>query len=212
MKHISLHNYDDKKEELLNGITHIIGALLSIAGLVLLILRETKTPYIKGATIVYASSMLLLFSASSTYHLLSHPIAKRIGRIIDHCNIYFMIAGTYTPIAFLMGEKAGIFIISVEWALTALGILFTMIFWGKLKPLHVVFYLIMGWMIAFVWKDFKAAAHPNLLKWIIYGGIIYTLGTIVYGLKKIPYYHAVWHLFVVAGALFMYIGIYKYII
>ncbi|MGL1892148.1 MAG: hemolysin III family protein [Spirochaetaceae bacterium] len=211
LKNITLHTHDNKTEEFFNGLTHLLGIILSIIGLVLLFLKETQTIHFKGATIVYGFTMLLLFSASTAYHWLKDPVLKRIGRILDHCNIYLLIAGTYTPIAFYVGGKFGITIIIVEWSLTILGILFTLRFWGKLKPLHIVFYLLMGWMIVFIWSDFILTVPKELSIMIIIGGLFYTLGVIIYALKKVPFYHAVWHLFVVGGASSMFLGIYKYL-
>lgn len=208
--HITLHSHDSKREEFFNGLTHAIGIVLSLVGIVLLAIKDSD-PVMKRATIVYGSTMLLLFTASTLYHWISNPFYKRIGRILDHCNIYLLIAGTYTPVAFFVGGKTGIFIIFIEWFLTVAGIVFTIKFWGRLKPLHVVFYLVMGWMLVFVWDEFIASVPKGFAFDILMGGIVYTLGVIVYGIKRFKFYHAVWHLFVVGGAMFMYMGIYKYL-
>lgn len=210
-KNISLHSHDSPKEEFFNGLTHFVGILLSIAGIILLIFKETSAT-MKGATIIYGTTMLLLFTASTLYHWIKNPFYKRIGRILDHCNIYMLIAGTYTPLAFFVGGNAGLFIILIEWILTLLGIAFTIKFWGKLKPLHVIFYMVMGWMLVFVWTDFINSVPKEFAQFIITGGITYSIGVIVYGIKRFPYYHAIWHLFVVAGATFMFLGIYKYLV
>lgn len=208
---ITLHSHDNPKEEFLNGLTHFIGIILSVIGIVLIIIKDT-TVTLKIASIVYGFTMLLLFTASTVYHWIKTPFYKRIARIMDHCNIYLLIAGTYTPVAFFVGGSAGITIIWIEWILTLLGIAFTIKFWGRLKPLHVVFYLAMGWMLVIIWNDFINSVSMEFAKMIIIGGITYTLGVVVYGLKKIPFYHAVWHLFVVAGATFMFLGVYNHLI
>lgn len=211
LSNISLHTHDNRKEEFWNGLTHFAGIILSVIGIILLLLKTTETKYLKGASIVYGSTMLLLFTASTIYHWLKDPLLKRIGRVLDHCNIYMLIAGTYTPIAYYVGGRIGITIITVEWFFTVIGIWFTLKFWGRLKPVHVVFYMIMGWIIILIWKDFISSVPADFAKTILVGGVLYTLGVIIYALKKIPYYHAVWHIFVVAGSAAMYLGIYKYL-
>lgn len=211
LNNITLHTHDNKKEELVNGFTHFIGIILSIIGIILLILKETTTPYFKGASIIYGSTMFLLFSASTIYHWLKNPILKRIGRIFDHCNIYLLIAGTYTPLAFYLGGKIGIAILTIEWVLTVLGILFTLKFWGRLKFLHIVFYLLMGWMVVIMWSDFVKLVPAEFAHTIIAGGILYSVGVMIYALKKLPFYHGIWHIFVVLGASTMFVGIYKYL-
>ena len=210
-KNITLHSHDNKKEELLNGLTHAIGIVLSIVGLILLLLKPTTTDNLKIAFVIYGLSMLLLFSASTVYHWVSDPTLKRVGRILDHSNIYLLIAGTYTPIAYFVGGNFGIIIIIIEWSLALLGITFTITFWGKYKPLHVIFYLIMGWMIILVWSEFTKMVPRELSIIIFIGGMFYSLGVIIYALKKVPFYHAIWHLFVVAGSFSMFLGIYKYL-
>lgn len=212
LEKITLHTHDNAKEEFWNGLTHFIGIVLSLFGIVLIIIKEIDYSSLKIAAIVYGATMLLLFSASTCYHWVKDPLLKRVGRILDHCNIYMLIAGTYTPIAFYVGGQMGIGLITVEWVLTVIGIIFTLKFWGKLKPLHIVFYLVMGWMIIFIWSDFVKKVPIQFAKAIMTGGIFYTIGVIVYALKKVPYYHAVWHLFVVAGAASMYYGIYTYLL
>ncbi|OQY40547.1 MAG: hypothetical protein B6229_01390 [Spirochaetaceae bacterium 4572_7] len=212
LKNITLHTHDNKQEEFWNGLTHLFGSILSVVGLILLLLKDYETPHMIGATLVYSISMLLLFSASTTYHWVQNPLLKRIGRILDHSNIYLLIAGTYTPMAFFVGGKMGVGIILVEWILAFLGIIFTLKFWGKLKPLHIMFYLLMGWMIVFIWSDFTQMVPVNFAKLVILGGFFYTIGVVIYSLKKVPFYHAVWHVFVAGGAMSMFVAIYKYIV
>jgi hemolysin III len=208
---ITLHNYDNRKEEWVNGLTHGAGIILSIIGLIFLIYRGAHSSGLFIANLVYAFTMLLLFTASTVYHLIKDPFIKRIGRVLDHSNIYLLIAGTYTPIAFYVGGKIGIYIIAIEWGFALIGIIFTLKFWGRLKPLHIVFYLIMGWMIIIIWSSFLEKVPIEFAKLILIGGITYTIGVIIYTLKKLPFYHGIWHLFVVGGATIMYIGIYRYL-
>jgi len=212
-KHITLHAYDNKKEELANALTHLIGAILSLIGMFFLInsvLDSGSTLKILGM-IIYATSMLLLYTASGFYHLVEPSNLKRILRILDHSNIYFLIAGTYTPLLIAVGTKLSYSFIAVVWAIAFLGIGFTLVFWGKLKVLHVVLYIAMGWLVVIIWKPVTAVIPFDFLKWIIAGGLAYTIGTIFYAMKKLPYYHAIWHVFVLGGSIFHFFGILKYI-
>ncbi len=212
-QHITLHEYDNKKEELANAYTHLAGALLSIFGMILLVKAgigsgdRIKT----SGLIVFAVSMLLLYSASGFYHLVKPSNLKRILRILDHSNIYFLIAGTYTPILIAVGSRLSYTFIGIVWFIAFSGIVFTLVFWGKLKVFHVILYLLMGWLIVFIWKPVTAVIPVAFLKWIIAGGLIYSIGTIFYAMKKLPFYHAIWHVFVLAGSILFFIGIYKYI-
>jgi hemolysin III len=211
--HITLHAYDNKKEELANALTHLFGALLSLMGMVFLINAGLKSgdPAKTTGLVIFAISMLLLYSASGFYHLVKPSNLKRILRILDHSNIYFLIAGTYTPILIAVGTTLSYSFIAVVWTIALFGIVFTLVFWGRFKAFHVILYLLMGWLFVFIWKPVTAVIPFDLVKWIIAGGLAYTLGTIFYAMKKLPYYHAIWHLFVLAGSLSFFIGIYKYI-
>lgn len=209
MENISLHKHDNKKEEFLNGLTHFIGILLAVTGSIFLLIKETKTENLKGAYVVFGLSMILLFTASTVYHWTNNPLLKRVGRILDHSNIYILIAGSYTPLAFYLGGGLGITLITIEWILTVLGILFTLKFWGRLKVLHVFIYLIMGWMLVLVWDEFTQRVPMEFVHLALLGGVCYTIGVIVYSLKKLPFYHAIWHLFVVMGAMGIFFAIYR---
>lgn len=209
--HITLHSHDSPREERLNALTHGAGALLSLIGLVLLLIKAGGDPSYSGAAVVFGGAMLLLYSSSCLYHLSPPSNRKRILRIMDHVNIYLLIAGTYTPICAAMGGPAGRTLLVLIWLIAAGGILFKLVFWGRVKPLHTIFYLLMGWMVVFFFQDLKASVPAALLPWMLAGGAVYSLGTVFYGLKKIPHYHAVWHLFVLMGSACMYLGIYLHI-
>ena len=155
--------------------------------------------------------MVLLYSSSTFYHLSKGPVAKRILRILDHSTIYFLIAGTYTPVALTVGGPAGWTIFGIEWALTILGITFTLFFWDRYGILHVLFYIIMGWMAVFIWKPLMQTVTTPFIILMISGGLSYTLGTIVYSMKKMPFHHAVWHLFVLGGSVLLFLAIYLHL-
>lgn len=212
-KHITLQNYDNRKEELANSISHLAGALLSLLGMFFLVRAGIGSGNKAMTTgfVVFSLSMLLLYSASGFYHLVKPSNLKRFLRILDHSNIYFLIAGTYTPILIAVGTKLSYTFIGVVWGIALLGVVFTLVFWGRLKPLHVLLYIMMGWLIVFIWGPVTDVIPPGLLKWIIAGGITYTAGTGFYATKKLPFYHAIWHLFVLGGSICFFLGIYLYI-
>ncbi|MCK5673827.1 MAG: hemolysin III family protein [Spirochaetales bacterium] len=213
IKNITLHQYDSKNEELANAGTHGLGILLSIAATVMMIVKIDSTDSQVSLTgaLIFGFSMILLYSSSTFYHLSKGPVAKRLLRIMDHSTIYFLIAGTYTPIALTVGGGAGWGIFGIEWGLTILGITFTLFFWGRYGLLHVLFYIIMGWMAVFIWNPLMETVTRPFIILMISGGLSYTLGTIVYGMKKMPFHHAIWHLFVLAGSVLLFLAIYLHL-
>ena len=208
---IPLQNYDDKKAERENAYTHFFGSFLSIIGLFLVILKFKSTTEIslKIASIIFAVSNGLLYTASRLYHYLEKGNAKRICRILDHSNIYFLIAGTYTPILLYVGSTKCIYLTFFMWFLALIGVCFTLVFWGRLKPLHPILYLLMGWCLVLFWNDVVPYVPHELIYYLIGGGLTYSIGVVFYAIKKIPHYHAICHLFVLAGSLWFYIGLYR---
>ena len=207
---ITLHTHDSLQEERLNSLTHAAGAAAGLIGMILMVIRWAGSDNLAGA-LIFCITMIMMFTGSALYHYVKPSTAKRLLRIFDHSNIYFLIAGTYTPFCFKMASKTGNIMLAVVWSLVAAGIVFTLVFWGRLRPLHVVFYLVMGWMVVFFWKDFTAAVPEGAVVWMIAGGVFYTAGIIFYASKKLPHYHAIWHLFVVVGCASFYLGIYLHL-
>ncbi|WP_320130429.1 hemolysin III family protein [uncultured Sphaerochaeta sp.] len=207
-KHITLHSYDDEKAEKENAMTHVIGAILAVIALIIIFARTSQLPSfgLKAGMIVWGFTMLLLYSASAMYHHLPHNDAKRFCRILDHSNIYFLIAGTYTPMLMYVGTPLAHTLLLAVWLIAALGIAFTLIFWGKLGPLHVILYLAMGWLIVFFWGSIIPYFPKGLTTWVFAAGITYSVGVIFYANKKLPHYHAIWHLFCIAGSALFFIG------
>ena len=209
---IALHSHDTPREEFMNGLTHALGAVFSIIGLVLLMvqsLRMNNTAAVIG-TAVFGISMILTYTSSSVYHFVKPSNLKRFLRILDHINIYILIAGTYTPFCLVLPPYRGIPLLIVVWSIVVLGSVFKLVFWNRVKPLHTIIYLLMGWLIVFYVKDLRMVLPPEVGFWILGGGLSYTVGTLFYAAKKMPYYHAVWHLFVAAGSAFFFGGIYLY--
>lgn len=208
-QHITLQNYDDRKAERENAFTHFAGSILALIGFIyiLMSLDNMKDNAVRAGMIVFGLTNILLYTASGFYHWLPVSNAKRICRILDHSNIYFLIAGTYTPLLLYVGTPVTFFLTFFMWAIALLGVGFTLFFWGRLKPLHPVLYLIMGWMIVFFWSSVIPYLPQGVLKYLVTGGVIYSAGVIFYAMKKLPHYHAIWHLFVLAGSIVFYFGL-----
>ncbi|MGB5379053.1 PAQR family membrane homeostasis protein TrhA [Muriicola sp.] len=190
------------KEERLHALSHGLGILLGIIGLILLWKKhDPATSWASISVLVYSFSSILLFSASTLYHSVDDPIKKQRLRILDHISIYFLIAGTYTPVALLtLSESRGIQLFFIVWGVALVGSLFKIFYTGKLEYLSLVLYLVMGWLIVFdfqyLWNHLSATGIGLLFT----GGAFYTLGTIFYAVRKIPYNHLIWHIFVLGGA------------
>jgi hemolysin III len=212
-KHISLHSYDTAAEERANAATHGIGALLAPVGLILLILRglgrEPITVIVADA--VFGLAMVLLYSNSTLYHLSNHPKRKRLFRVFDHMSIYILIAGTYTPLMARIDAPWAGRTLLIVWLLAIGGMAFKLAFWGRFRVFQVLFYLGMGWLAVIRIEELYALLPAGLLWSILSGGLFYTVGTVVYALKQMPYYHAVWHLFVLCGSGSFFYGIYTYL-
>jgi hemolysin III len=211
--HISLHSYQNRSEELANGWTHLGGAFFSLIGAFILIragVLAGRPREIVGFS-VFSASMFLLLTASGLYHLVPVSNLKRVLRILDHSNIYFLIAGTYTPLFVALNNQLSNRLLILIWGIAVGGIIFTLIFWGRYGFIHVFLYLAMGWMVVFI-RDMVVDRIPvGMIKWIIAGGLSYTVGVVFYAVKKIPFGHAIWHLFVLGGCVCFYLGILFYL-
>ena len=190
-------------EERWNAISHAFGAILGIAGLIiLLVFNQGKTDFSVFSIILYSISIIALFSASTIYHSVRSDRWKRFWRKIDHISIYFLIAGTYTPIALItMEEGSGWTIFWIVWGIAILGTLLKIFFTGKFEAISLLLYLAMGWLIIFYIAELFDSMSSLGLTLMAVGGGFYTLGTIFYAVKKIPYNHVIWHFFVLGGAI-----------
>lgn len=206
--HITLHNFDNAQDERWNSITHVIGAVLSLAALVAILFKFPQIPStsLRVGLVIWALTMILLYSASALYHALPHSNAKRVCRILDHSNIYFLIAGTYTPMMLYVGTPTAHLIVALVWIFALVGIIFTLIFWGRYGAVHIGLYILMGWLVVFFAPQIFPLLPGGLLKWVIAAGVTYTAGVIFYANKKIPHYHAIWHLFCIGGSALFFIG------
>lgn len=202
-------------EELFNSISHGVGVLLSIAALVLLIVFGAKSGggYNLAAGIVYGISLIVLYTMSMVYHLVRGRRGKAVMRIFDHCSIFVLIAGTYTPYLLVTLNKAlGWVMFGVIWGMAVLGIILNSIDLEKFRVFSLVCYVIMGWAIIFTIKPIINAIPFMGVLLLVLGGIIYTVGIIFYILKKYKYMHSVWHLFVLGGSICHYMSILLYVV
>lgn len=191
------------KEELANTLTHGLGAVLALFALAyMLVQAQDLSPSAIAAVSIYGISLILLFSCSTFYHASTDQARRVILKRLDHCAIYLLIAGTYTPFMVIsLKTDQAYFLLAIEWLLVAIGIVFKMFFIHKFKAVSLAAYLIMGWLVVFVSSDLKQVINQEGFNLLLAGGITYSVGAVFYALKKLPFTHAIWHLFVVAGAL-----------
>ena len=194
-----------KAEEITNAILHGIGMGLAIAALVVLVVFANiygDVWHIVSFSI-YGSTLVVLYLASTLYHSFPKGKTKNIFKIIDHSCVYLLIAGTYTPLTLITLRGAlGWTIFGVIWGIAFIGIAFKIFFVKKFIVLSTLSYIVMGWLIIIAIKPLVAGMNEVSLKFLLIGGILYTVGTIFYGLQRIKYNHAIWHLFVLAGSIF----------
>ena len=202
-------------EEIANSISHGLGVIAGVVGLIFMLLKgaDHLTNIQLTGVIIYGVSLILLFLSSTLYHSVTHVGWKHKLKIADHCAIYCLIAGTYTPLMLisLQGQLSTI-ILTAIWSLAIGGILFKTLFIHRFKKLSLVLYLAMGWLCMTVIGDLTAAMSPLGFNLLLLGGLFYTLGVIFYVGKRIPYNHAIWHLFVLAGAMSHFFCIYLTVI
>lgn len=198
------------REELVNALTHGLGATAALAGgalLVTLAALHGDRWQLAGA-IVFGLCLLLLYLASTLYHAIRHPVAKARLKVFDHCAIYLLIAGTYTPFT-LIGLRGpwGWGLFAGIWTLALAGVVFKLFFTGRFKRLSTVIYLAMGWLVMVAIKPLLGALDAWTLGWLLAGGLFYTLGTVFYHRPSLRYSHAIWHLFVLAGSVSHFIAV-----
>jgi len=192
------------QEEFANAMTHGLGVVLSIGGGAVLI---TLASIHAGArevvsVVVFSAALVLLYSASTLYHVARQPLLKSRLKVLDHCAIFLMIAATYTPftIAAMRGGW-GWALFGVIWGLALFGIIFKLFFTGRFKTVSTLTYIGMGWLVVVAFAPLSQALTPTALNLLILGGVFFTAGAIFYHFERIPFNHAIWHLFVLAGSI-----------
>lgn len=202
------------REEAANVATHTVGLLASVVGVSVLVylgvVRE-ETLHVASAG-VYGATLVALYAASTLYHAFRRPEVKRVLRVLDHCAIYLLIAGTYTPFVLVgLGGGLGWTLFGIVWAMAAAGIVFKAFATGRFAVVSTAAYVAMGWLGVVALKPLIEALHPSALVWLLLGGISYTAGTLFYH-RKIPYSHALWHVFVLFGSVCHFVAIALYVL
>lgn len=216
LAHRRLPDYT-RGEELFNMISHIVGGAFAILSLVLCVVRGARqgsaVTIVSGA--VYGFCMLLMYSMSSIYHGLRPPLAKKVLQVLDHCAIYFMIAGTYTPILLVavrpLYPALAWSAFGVEWGLTALAVTLTAIDLRQYRVFSMVCYIVMGWGVAAFFPQAARAMTETGFYLLLAGGVCYTAGAVLYGVgSKRRYFHCAFHVFVLAGSVLHFLAVYLY--
>ncbi len=200
-------------EEKINIGSHALGLMLSVAGLVLLLVdaaSQSMTHVL--AAVVYGSSMVALYAASTIYHRSTTPSLRQKLRVVDHAAIYVLIAGTYTPYMLLtIPGTLGYSILIAAWSMALIGIVIKVFYTGHFEVLSTLLYVAMGWAIIFAIKPMAASLAPEGMFWLVAGGVSYTVGAILYAIKRIPFNHAIFHIFVLGGSTCHFVSIYFYV-
>jgi hemolysin III len=190
-------------EEIAHAVTHGLGLLLSIVGLAVLVMTASVRGdawHVVGCA-VFGVTLVLLYAASTLYHSIPHPRAKRVLRQLDHAAIFLLIAGSYTPFTLVnLRGGWGWTLLALVWGLAALGIALQVAKPSRVRRPAVPIYLVMGWLIVIAVEPLVRSLHPEGLVLLILGGVAYTLGVVFFAWRRLPYNHAVWHVFVLAGS------------
>ncbi|GKV68729.1 hemolysin III [Sporosarcina sp. NCCP-2716] len=206
-------DYKTTAEERWNAITHAIGIVLSIPALVLLVLKgiRQESPLALVSYVIFGCSMLLLYVMSTLLHSSSER-HKRLFSIFDHSAIYFLIAGTYTPFVLIgIGGALGWTLFGIVWGLTVFGTVFKILFIHRFEVVSLILYIVMGWLIIVGIRPLYGALSAPGLALLVTGGVLYTAGAFVYAWRSLPFNHAIWHLFVLAGSASMYFSVLFYL-
>jgi len=215
MKNIEGIKYYPPLEEKINIISHAVGFVLSIVGLVLLVTHANQHGDVWHIVSfsIFGSSLIILYAASTFYHSAKKPELRRRLRIIDHASIYLLIAGTYTPFTLVtLHGTIGWVIFGTVWGLALIGMILKLFFTGKYNLILTIMYVLMGWMAVFAIKPLIDNLPYEGLIWLIAGGISYTIGAVLYGIKKIKFNHAIFHMFVLVASFCQFISVYFYVL
>ena len=202
-------------EDVVNSLTHGVGAVLGIIALVLLLVKTIPMGNVVSVTSVsiYGASIILLFLASTLYHAIPHPKVRGWLKLFDHGAIYLLIAGTYTPFMLVtLDSTLGVTLMAIIWSLAILGLVFKFLFIQRFRKLALITYLGMGWLSLLAMGQLIEKLPSGGLWLLAAGGLVYSLGVIFYVAKWIPYNHAIWHLFVLGGAICHFFSIYNYVL
>ncbi|AER55642.1 PAQR family membrane homeostasis protein TrhA [Pseudoxanthomonas spadix] len=207
---LQAHPKTNVRDEIASALTHGLGAIAALAGGAVLITLAALygDGWQLGTAIVFSVTLLLLYVASTLYHAIQHPMAKARLQVFDHCAIYLLIAGTYTPIL-LIGLRGpwGWGMFAAVWTIALFGVVFKLFFTGRFRLLSTGLYLAMGWLVVVAIEPLLKSVDAFTLGWLLAGGIFYTLGTYFYQRDSVRYFHAIWHLFVLAGSVCHFVAV-----
>lgn len=201
-------------EEKLNIWSHAFGIFLSIIALVLLIIKAVQQDniWMMISFPIFGVSLILLYLASTLYHASKEPQKRFKLKVFDHAAIYVLIAGSYTPFTLVsLNGETGWLIFSMVWVMAFTGIILKLFFTGRFKIVSTAMYVLMGWLIVFYFQELTAHLHEKGVFYLILGGVLYTIGAILYSIKKIKFNHAIFHFFVLAGSFCHFLSIYLYV-
>jgi hemolysin III len=199
---------------LANAITHGVGAVLAVAGAVYLIAASTRgTAWLIVSCSIFAGTLVLVYLCSTLYHSLVRTRARHVFQVLDHSAIYLLIAGTYTPFTLVsLRGPVGWVLFGVVWALAIAGVIFKSVAMGRFPVASAVVYLFQGWFVVFAAQPLIHAIGWNAALWLAAGGLAYTLGVVFFALDHVRYFHAAWHIFVLAGSAAHYYAILLYVV
>jgi len=207
--------YYDPKEEKLNILSHAFGLVLSVVALVLLVVFASLegTAWHIVSFSIYGASLLVLYSASTFYHYSKTPELRHRLNVFDHASIYILIAGTYTPFTLVvLNGWVGWTIFGISWGLALAGVILKLFFTGRFDKISTIAYVLMGWVIVFAIKPLVQNLPIEGLLWLLGGGISYTVGAILYSIKRIKYNHAIFHIFVLLGSFCHFMAVFFYVL
>lgn len=214
MKDVISVKYYSKNEEKINVYSHTLGFVLGVLALILLILKAVNigTVWHILSFSIYGASIVILFAASTIYHSATDDSKRKKFKIFDHCAIYLLIAGTYTPFCLVtLNGSVGWLLFGVAWTLAIIGIVLKIFFTGRYEIISTLAYVVMGWLIVFAVNPMMEKLPEKGLYWLIMGGILFTVGAVIYAIPKIKFNHAVFHVFVLFGSVCHFISVYFYV-
>jgi len=202
-------------EEIAHAITHGVGLALSVAALVVLVVFAALygSAWHVVSCSIYGATLVLLYAASTFYHALPAPRAKRVFQVLDHAAIYVLIAGTYTPFTLVnLRGGWGWALFGVVWGLAVMGVVLEAAAGRRVRVLSVGLYLALGWLVAIAVRPLLASVEAGGLLLLLLGGLAYSGGVVFYGWRRLPYHHAIWHVCVMAGSVFHYLAVLYYVV
>lgn len=210
-----IHKEYPPLEEKINVVSHALGSILSLIGLILLFFRTNFSgSFLETMSIaLFGASLIILYSISALYHHSKNPITRSRFRILDHASIYVLIAGTYSPFSLItLNGLTGWIVFGVVWGIAIAGIILKLFYTGRFSRASTIMYICMGWIVIFVIKPLIANLETEALIWLFSGGVFYTLGAVLYSIRRLKFNHAIFHICVLGGSFCHYYVVYFYVL